>query len=255
MIWFGSKSPVDKETEDWIIACWRWLLDNLDDVEQRHIFPLVLPTKEFFPPTDKEGHDRAEHVFRTVADLCGVGDWQFDLIPQQEDIDPVLGPLAIVQNVEYEPAGTFSIRPNQKLTVTYNPALLDQPMNMVATFIHEISHAILLGTNQEVPGGYDMEEYATDLATVFLGFGVFGANSAFEFQQFSDNATSTQGWSTRSAGYLTEAEWALAIAIFLSLRNVTMDSVAEWLKPSPRTLLKNSMKYLERHPECFLQLT
>jgi hypothetical protein len=126
---------------------------------------------------------------------------------------------------------------------------------LIGTFIHEIAHAILSGVEQEIPGGSEMEEYATDLATAFLGFGVFGANSAFDFQQYSDIGTGTQGWSVRGLGYLTEAEWVFAIAIFLSLRNESMASVAEWLKPTPRTLLKKAMRYLERHPERLSSLT
>lgn len=249
MFWLGRRPSVDEETEEWLIACWRWLLDNLDDLERLRGFPLVLPNTAFFPPTRKEGHERAGHYFRTVAELSGTAAWPFDLIPQQEGFNPNLGPLAVVQNVEPGPAGTFSFRPGQRLTVSYDPDLLERPMDLIATFIHEIAHAILMGIEQEVPGGGDMEEYATDVATVFLGFGVFGANAAFEFQQFSDAGTGTQGWSMRGAGYLTEAEWAFAIAIFLSLRNESIASIAEWLKPTPGTLLKKSMRYLDRYPD------
>lgn len=255
MFWFGRKSPVDEETEDWIVACWRWLLDNLNGLEELRRFPLVLPNMAFFPPTRKEGHEKAQHVFQTVAELCGAGAWPFDLVSQEEGFNPNLGPLAVVQNVQPEPAGTFSYRPDKRLTVSYDPALLERPSNLIATFAHEIAHAIMLGIEQEVPGGLEMEEYATDVATVFLGFGVFGANSAFEFQQFSDVGTGTQGWSVQGTGYLTEAEWAFAIAIFLSLRNESMASVAEWLKPTPGTLLKKAMRYLERHPERLSSLT
>lgn len=249
MFWFGRKPPIDEETEEWIVACWRWLLDNVDDLERFRRFPLVLPNRAFFPPTRKEGHKRAEHYFRTVAELCGTAAWPFDLVPQQEGVDPHLGPLAVVQSVAPEPAGTFSAGGGQRLTVSYDPALLDRPLNLIATFVHEIAHAILMGIEQEVPGGFDMEEYATDVATAFLGFGVFGANSAFEFQQYTDVGGGAQGWSTRSIGYLTETEWAFAIAIFLSLRAEPMAPVAEWLKPTPRTLLKQAMRYFERNPE------
>jgi len=249
MFWSGRKSPIDEESEDWLIACWRWLLDYLDDLKQLRGFPLVLPNMAFFPSTRKEGHERAEYYFRAVAALCGTAEWPFDLVPQQEGVNPKLGPPAVVQNVEPEPHGTFSFRPGQRLKVSYDPGLLEHPVNLIATFIHEIAHAILMGIGQEVPGGPEMEEFATDVATVFLGFGVFGANSAFEFQPYSDVGSGTQGWSMQNSGYLTEAEWAFAIAIFLSLRDERMAPLAEWLKPTPRTLLKQSMRYLDRHPE------
>ncbi len=59
----------------------------------------------------------------------------------------------------------------------------------------------------------------TDLATVFFGFGVFGGNQSFQFSQFRDVGSGTQGWSTRRLGYLTQNEWGFALAIRALLTN------------------------------------
>ncbi|MDJ0941924.1 MAG: hypothetical protein QNJ30_00540 [Kiloniellales bacterium] len=249
MFWNRAKSPIDEETEDWLIECWSWLLANLIGLEQLRELPLVLPTPEFFPPSDAVGHDRADHVFRSVAAWSWTQDWPFVLVPQEEGFNPVLGPMAVVQNVESEPAGTFFLGPGEPMRITYDPALLDRPMSLVATFIHEIAHAILLGIGKDVPGGPEFEEWATDLTTVFLGFGIFGANCAVEFQQFHDVGGGAQGWSLRRSGYLSESEWAFALALFLSSRGESMEAAAPWLKPTPLTLLKKSLRYFERYPE------
>lgn len=249
MFWKRARSPIDEETEDWLIDCWGWLLANLDGLEQLRNFPLVLPTPEFFPPSEAVGQERADHVFRCVAALSGTQDWPFVLIAQEEGFNPVLGPMTVVQNVEPEPLGTFSIGPGEPMRITYDPALLDRPMNLIATFIHEIAHALLLGVGKEVPGGQEFEEWATDLTTVFLGFGIFGANCAVEFEQFHDVGGGAQGWSLRRSGYLSETEWTFALALFLSSRGETFEAASRWLKPGPRTLLKKALKYLEQNPD------
>ena len=249
MFWNRPKSPLDPESEAWLIDCWGWLLENLADLETFRQIPLILPTAEFFPPTEEEGHARAEHVFRTVARLTGTHDWPFVLKRQEEGIDPVVGAQMVVQNIERDPLGTFSVGPDQPLTITYDPALVGRPMNLVATFVHEIAHGILLGIDRDLPGGQELEEWATDLTTVFLGFGVFGANSALEFHQFTDIGAGSQGWSFRGSGYLSEAEWAFALGVFLALKEESYEELEKWLKPAPMANLKQSMRYLDKHPE------
>ena len=58
-------------------------------------------------------------------------------------------------------------------------------MAWVGVLAHELSHIILLR-----PGLVDRNEKdmaLTDLLTVFLGFGIFTANSVFRFKQYSEN--------------------------------------------------------------------
>ena len=64
--------------------------------------------------------------------------------------------------------------------------------SLITTLAHEICHPILLNIPTEPPGGGDMEEFATDLAMIFFGFGIFGGNSSFQFRQF--NNFETQGF-------------------------------------------------------------
>ncbi|MDX6851136.1 hypothetical protein SCD92_17290, partial [Gilvimarinus sp. SDUM040013] len=55
------------------------------------------------------------------------------------------------------------------------------PTQLVATFAHELSHYLTCTANEPPPGGWDNWEFATDIAATFLGFGVFMANSSFNF--------------------------------------------------------------------------
>jgi hypothetical protein len=249
MFWRSKRSPLEKEEEEWIISCWEWLLRRLTGMEAFRRFPLVLPTSEFFPPTRETGHARAMHIFHCVAKLTGTERWAYHLVAQDGDVDPVLGPLAVVQNAPADPAGAFSIPDDARIRISYNPALISQPGQLIATFAHEIAHALLHTVPFEAPGGPEFEEYATDVTVGFRGFGIFGANHAFEFSQFSNMATGTQGWSSRSMGYLSETQWGFCLAVFLYLRDEKPDAALKWLKPGPAATLRKSLKYFNANPE------
>ena len=249
-----NKSPLDRDAEDWQIECWQWLSEGLAPLEPAIGRNLVLPTDEFFAPTSTTGHYMAEHVLRCVTEIVGVSDWPFDLVAQDQSIDPAVGPLAVVQNVETDPHGTFSLGPQNRIRISYNPALVDQPVDLIATLAHEVCHGVVLLIPEPPPGGAEFEEYAVDLATAFLGFGIFGANTAFQFQQFSNIGAGSQGWSSSRVGYLTETEWAFALAIFLSLRGETKSAADKWLKPGLAKLLAKSMKYLAANPDRLASL-
>ena len=72
---------------------------------------------------------------------------------------------------------------------------------MVATFAHELSHYLTATAPEPPPGGWDNWEFATDICASFLGFGIFVANSAFSFNQYTE--VDSQGWQSSRGGYLT----------------------------------------------------
>jgi len=93
-------------------------------------------------------------------------------------------------------------------------------------------------------GRHALPEHATDLASVFLGFGIFTANSAFHFQQFSNSQTF--GWRSRSLGYLGEVDCAAALAIYAELCGVEDGHITQHLKENPRGYFKSVRKQLRK---------
>ena len=53
-------------------------------------------------------------------------------------------------------------------------------MSMVGAFAHELARLLVETFEEPPPGGALLHEPAIDLAAVFMGFGVFMANSTFE---------------------------------------------------------------------------
>lgn len=252
MFW-KAKSTINADDEGWQLLCWRWLIDNLGGVEALKAFPSLSPTHADFPKTGKTGHEHVEAVCAQIAAYFQVDPDSFSLVAQEDAIDPMLGPLAYVENAPRDPLGTYSVADNRHL-ITYAPGAARDLEQLIATLAHEICHPILLSIPTEPPGGAECEEYATDLATVFFGFGTFGGNRSFRFSQFREDAQGTQGWSTKRAGYLSQAEWGFAIAVRCQLSGEDPTSVMQHASAGLAAHIKKNVKYLAKHEKILAPL-
>jgi len=250
MFWRARRPHLDQEDEAWLIECWQWLTGLLGPIDGDPRRQLVLPARHFFPATDVTGYARALHYFDLVRGYMGLADRHYELVVQAER--PNLGSSVAFGNMETKGAeGTYSVRGNTA-RITYDPGILNDPMKTIAVFAHELAHDVLLNQPSEPPGGPDMEEFATDLATVHLGFGLFGANVAFEFRQFTD--FDRQGWSYSRTGYLGENEWGFAISLFLALQGGEPREIDSFLKPHLLSVIKRAHRYLVANPELIAPL-
>jgi hypothetical protein len=174
-----------------------------------------------------------------------MSDWPCKLLAQPHRPQPRLSELALLKTDKGGlPLGTFSARDGEA-TITYDPESVNEPATLVATFIHELAHYRLANIRVLLPGGEEMHEYATDLMTVFLGFGAFGANNAFNFSQHGD--AFSQGWKWSKQGYLRERDWAFALAVFLDLRGEKPDTLKDLLKSHLYSDVREASRYLSRN--------
>jgi len=95
-----------------------------------------------------------------------------------------------------------------------------------------------LSTKSEPPGGWENHEFCTDLCVVYCGFGLFGAATAFRY--YSGN----QSWGYSRSGYLAQAEWTFALAVFFALRGQSCEDAAPWLQPHLMNGVRRAAKYL-----------
>jgi len=247
MFW-RAKSPLKADDEDWQFACWAWFLRHFGGADAMRARPLILPTGAFFTRPKATGHAAAQDIFDQTARHFGLDPAEFRLVPQAKGIDPNLGPHQFVANAPSGPAGTFSVTRGGTLKITYRPELVAEPMQLVATFAHEICHPLLLAIETPPPGGEDMEEFATDLAVSFFGFGIFNANTAAIFRQFSDAGTGSQRWTMERQGYLSPAERAFALARFVSGRADDERDARLFLDQGPLAYFSKAVKYLAANP-------
>ena len=245
---FAPKPVLDEGTTEWVFAAYAWALESFgSDIFFQHT-PLILPNDQFFPDRIEEGDDVAETLFSRVREYAGMADWPCRLVAQEKDANPAVAPAVLIQGAPSGPAGTFRVGgKHNDVQITYNPSQLRQPEALIATFAHELSHYLAHSAEKEPPGGRDFEEYATDLLAVFLGFGVFLANSAFTFQQYT--GVDSQGWSAQRQGYLSEVQLTYALAIFAALKEIDRGSIEPHLDRNLRKVLKNSLKELAGRTE------
>ena len=242
---FGPKRFLDADIEDWHLETWRTLLDRFASEMPLVETPVALPTRDFFPPTDATGHARAEHVFACVKTVMGLSDnWPCELEAQPRRFNGQRVSEFVAITGGDEPNGTFRVEPDGRVMITYAPDLLDDPVGLVATLAHELSHYLLAGQADLVED--ETHELMTDLTVAFAGLGVFGANSAFSFEQYGD--AFSQGWRSRGAGYLSPRSWAFALAVFGELRGDD-GGMGGHLKPEIENLRRQAIKYLRKTPD------
>lgn len=237
---FGRSPFLEPEISDWHVKCWAWLIDATGGLEDLRQTKLVLANADFFPPSEATGHARAEHILECVKTWAGMPEWQTRLVAQP-GLARRVSSLGSVTNGAH-PAGTFCRTGNQG-KISYDPDLLSRPVALIATLTHELGHYLNGTFKYPPPEGVDYFEPATDVTACFLGFGLFGANSAFEFEQFTD--FDSQGWRSSTLGYLSQREWLLNLAIFIALTGASPDDAKAELKPALRGDFKRALKFVE----------
>ena len=219
---FRRKPIVDADTAAWHLDNFAWLVRQFG-TEAFAETQLVLPKPGFFVSDGEEGHALALRIFDQVKDYCGMENWDVDLVP---DDNPLARPatLSVAMIAPQRHAiGTF-VGAGNRIQISYVPSLLQRPDRLVATFAHELGH-YLLATSREAPPCEDDEiEFLTDLAAVYLGFGVFLANARFEFEVLHEGPL--QGWRMGHSGYLPEADLIFALALFIRRATSTLHRLA-----------------------------
>jgi hypothetical protein len=240
MLWFTPKCPVEADDKLWLEESMEWLLEEFGCDAFRAV-TVVLPTDEFFPDSYSADED---DVWSLVERVCAYIDVDPDLI-ELEFFDDQRGELRNTGFFEssYEGASGHYKKRKDKFVVSLATSQLTDPMSLVATIAHELGHVRLLG-EERVDADFEDHEPLTDLLTVFFGLGVFTANSAFSFQQWTN--TSSQGWQTERKGYLSEEMFGYALALFALMRNEHHPDWSRHLEGSVVTYFKNGQRYLEK---------
>ena len=123
---------------------------------------------------------------------------------------------------------------------------LNDPLALVATMAHELAHVHLLGHGR-ISAEEDDHEPLTDLLTVFLGLGVFTANSVIREKYRDDGVISS--WSIRRRGYLTMPKFGYSLARFASLRGEEEPEWAGHLRPDVRAAFDQARRFLAKRAE------
>ena len=241
MFSFFRKRPlIEEDTSNWIIVAFEWALKNYGSDIFHNETILVTPSSKHFPEKMNSLDEMVKYTFEQVRKYAGMENWPCRLEAQEDDINPVVAPTIVLKGAPSGPAGTFQY--SDEAVITYNTKLINRPESLVATFAHELAHYLSGVVKEPPPGGEEYWEHATDLTAIFLGFGVFLANSAFTFEQYT--SVGSQGWSSSRQGYMTEQEIVYALAIFCVLKDIPVTEAVSYLDSHLRSYFKKCYREL-----------
>lgn len=239
--WFSSEAPVPPDARAWIERRSRWLVGTFGEETLREM-PIVLPTREFFADSLDGSPDAAFSMFARVcrsmgADPTGV---RIELAASRSHGD-LFGAMGLEGGwADHAVAGTYE---GGAARIRVDRKQLSDPVALAATLAHEVAHLRLIGESRSEQG--PDEEPLTDLCTVFLGMGVFGANAYFrESRTHSGNA---EGWEHHRLGYLSREQWGYALALHAWFRGEVRPAWERWLRPDIRGPFRRGLRYLRRH--------
>ncbi len=252
---FGRKL-VDRDIVEWQFDGFEWLIDNYSTGAGLPDSKLFLPTPDDFPSNENYS-TQADHIFHLVKFQCGFNDGDiFDLLPQSGRPESSLGGLAMVETTGETACGTYQLIPAKygkpREIIKYDAGLENKPAQLVATFAHELSHALHNRSRQPLDVEPVLYELFTDLTAIYLGYGVFLSNTRFEFSQFTN--ADTQGWQAQGAGYLPEADMVFATALFMKIKHMPMEIATPHLKPRLQKMLKKAFRQLDGYTDEIEQL-
>lgn len=213
------KSFLDAARRRWQFEAFAWLLRGCGGYPRFLDTTLVLPVEEHFPDPGMKGHAAAAALFRRVRDHAGMADWPCIA-------EPVSGcPIPATEAAQ------------ERLRVIHYPPDA-APELQVAHFARELARYLVETFDEPPPCGAPLYEHAVDLAAVFLGFGVFMANS-----------------SAREAHWnLNEGELLHALALFCHLRKLPAEAAAPHLNAHVRKYLRLALQDLARYEADFGRL-
>lgn len=245
--WLRSKPkcPVDDPTKNWIEARFSWLTEELG-LERLQTGRTVIPSEEFLPLTYECTEDGIHDLMCRVASYMDVDPTTLNLgfyedgSPQYEGV------------VNSRTAGLYT-KTDEKFDIWLEVYSLEDAASVIGTLSHEIGHVILLGQNRISTDEPDHEEL-TDLLTVFMGLGIFPANSVVHESNWRDGQWS--GWSVGKRGYLSMDMFGYAMSLYTLARDDPFPQWAVHLRPDVRAALKRGVRYIKSTQDCtFLPAT
>jgi hypothetical protein len=230
---------VNDEQRVWLENAGAWLVKEFDI--QLSQVTIVLPTQEFFPDTYRGEEEDVRKLLHRVCSYMKVSPDRLSLELLPGEHHELRDHLPSFEASHKGAAGQYH-DDGDTSRISLSADHLRDPMSLVAVIAHELGHVLLLADKKIARDRKD-HEYLTDLLTVLLGLGIFTANSAFRFTQWTGGFK--QGWRVQRLGYLTEPMFAYALALFAWTRGETRPDWSKYLEGNIKHHLKPGLSYLK----------
>ena len=125
--------------------------------------------------------------------------------------------------------------------ILLNVSELRDPEALVSIMAHELAHVVLLGSGAMSHNQPHMEAL-TDLATIYVGFGIFTSNTLLRRRGWVYG--NMEGWSVSRKGYISPEMAGWALSLFAWARGENSPKWAKHLAVDPKEYLKLGLWYL-----------
>lgn len=247
---FGNKkpieAPVDEEMRQWIDNALLWLMQQFGE-ENLKSKKVLSPDYTDFPIKYTGQNQSALDTLKIIARQMEINADEIELeIYSEGQTEINTGNvfdrrmfMGAMEDEEYTAGLYWGRQENNKYYIGLEEKNLKDPIKLVATLAHEISHIKLLGENKIE----ENNEPLTDLTTVVFGFGIFNANAAFQIHQGFDR------WERSTIGYLSQMEWGYALALYAYLRGEESPSWINHLSKNVKADFIKSEKFIRNNED------
>jgi hypothetical protein len=142
----------------------------------------------------------------------------------------------MAEDVDLNASGIYC--PGTKPEIWIARSIIQDPLQLVTTLAHELSHHWWL--HQEEPSAADYDERMTDLTPICFGFGVLMSESALYDSSWSDGGYHYH--TLQRFGYLNAQEFGFGIAMFMALRSGD-ERWEKLLRPDARETARAARKH------------
>jgi hypothetical protein len=248
MLGLSPKLPVTDEERLWVdegFVRLEVMLGRQRLLEAR----VVLPDAKYFPDAFERNEVSVEKLIHRICEYMQIDRdrVKVEIFPDEAD---ELRENSLWSIQSSRPAGIYFghesvVEENGAVVIALKSSVVKDPMVLVATIAHELGHLILLGDGH-IDRSEPDHESMTDLLTVFLGLGIFTANSAARFKQHNHGG-GWHSWSMRRLGYLSQEVYGYALAKFAAERGEIKPEWARQLSTNVRAYFKRSRAWLARN--------
>lgn len=239
--WLKSKAkcPVTDQVRAWVDGRMSWIARQFGIERLR--CEVILPNNRFFPDAYRPTEEGARSLFGQVCRHYGIAPDRVELRFYKVADRRAMSPQDWWQNA----AGIRHNREGQEI-VQVEESRFENPLELVATFAHELSHVLLLG-EKRLTGDEEDHELVTDLTATALGFGIFLANAAHQSETTSLGTMSVV--STKSLGYMTDPSYAYALAVLSWIRYQGKPPWAKFVRLGIRGPMLETIRWLSEDDE------
>ncbi|WP_185236107.1 hypothetical protein [Teredinibacter franksiae] len=250
---FKKPVVVDPTTAKNLQLTFQWALDNFDNPYFSSATVLVQPTREYFPDRADNETDMARALCTRILRYSGLSHWPFKVVLPQA-FSPEMPPLLRLNTQLRQPTNSSTplktsgissttvtstdiLEPT--LDISYASAMMKQPMDLVGSMSKSITQHFLYQSQLELPNGPESFDATAEILSIFMGFGIMIANTAYTFRGGCGRCYDPRA--NRTAA-LSEDEAIYCLALFCHHKQIANKQVTASLKGYLRGRFRKARK-------------